>query len=138
MGNAGAENLGVAQLHQWRGRVGRGSKASTCILMYAPPLGQSARTRLEVMRETEDGFRIAEEDLKLRGAGDLLGVQQSGVPKFRIADLEGQTSLMTLAQSDARTALERDPELATERGQAIRTLLHLMEKDKAIKLLSVG
>jgi ATP-dependent DNA helicase RecG len=133
-----AESFGLAQLHQLRGRVGRGAAASTCLLMYQPPLGETARRRLEILRETEDGFRIAEEDLSLRGAGDLLGTAQSGLPRFRIADLERQTGLMALAQSDARALLETDPGLVSPRGQAARTLLWLMEQDKAIRLISVG
>jgi ATP-dependent DNA helicase RecG len=133
-----AESFGLAQLHQLRGRVGRGAAASTCLLMYQPPLGETARRRLEILRETEDGFRIAEEDLALRGAGDLLGTAQSGLPRFRIADLERQTGLMVLAQSDARALLETDPGLVSPRGQAARTLLWLMEQDKAIRLISVG
>jgi ATP-dependent DNA helicase RecG len=133
-----AESFGLAQLHQLRGRVGRGAVASTCLLMYQPPLGETARRRLEILRETEDGFRIAEEDLALRGAGDLLGTAQSGLPRFRIADLERQTGLMALAQSDARALLETDPRLTTPRGQGARTLLWLMEQDKAIRLISVG
>jgi ATP-dependent DNA helicase RecG len=133
-----AESFGLAQLHQLRGRVGRGVAASTCLLMYQPPLGETARRRLEILRETEDGFRIAEEDLALRGAGDLLGTAQSGLPRFRIADLERQTGLMALAQSDARALLETDPGLSSPRGQAARTLLWLMEQDKAIRLIAVG
>jgi ATP-dependent DNA helicase RecG len=133
-----AEHFGLAQLHQLRGRVGRGAQASTCLLMYAPPLGQTAERRLTVMRETEDGFVIAEEDLKLRGAGDLLGTAQSGLPRFRVADLESQTALMKIAHDDARMLINGDPKLKTPRGEAIRTLLFLMEQDKAIHLLSVG
>ncbi len=134
----GAEGFGLAQLHQLRGRVGRGGGKSTCLLMYQSPLTPSAEARLSILRETEDGFRIAEEDLKLRGAGDLLGVAQSGVPKFRIADLERQSGLIALAQSDARTFLAQDPELTSARGEAVRTALYLMEADRAIRLLSVG
>lgn len=133
-----AEHFGLAQLHQLRGRVGRGPQQSTCLLMYAAPLGETALKRLSVMRETEDGFRIAEEDLKLRGAGDVLGIQQSGLPKFRIADLETQPDLMKVAQDDARMLLSGDPLLQSPRGQAIRVLLYLMEQDKAIRLISVG
>ncbi len=133
-----AENFGLSQLHQLRGRVGRGSEVSTCLLIYDPPLGATARARLEIMRETNDGFRIAEEDLRLRGAGDVLGVQQSGLPKFRIADLETQTDLMRMAQDDARLLLSKDPDLSSSRGQAMRVLLYLMEQDRAIRLLSVG
>ncbi|SFP48131.1 ATP-dependent DNA helicase RecG [Tranquillimonas alkanivorans] len=133
-----AETFGLAQLHQLRGRVGRGSAASTCLLMYQPPLSATGRRRLEILRETEDGFRIAEEDLAMRGAGDVIGVAQSGLPRFRIADLERQSALMALAQSDARKLLADDPALEGERGQAARVLLWLMEQDKAIRLISVG
>ncbi len=133
-----AEHFGLAQLHQLRGRVGRGTEASTCLLMYAPPLGKTAERRLTVMRETEDGFIIAEEDLKLRGAGDLLGTAQSGLPRFRIADLESQTALMKIAHDDARMLINVDPSLKSPRGEAMRTLLFLMEQDKVIRLLSVG
>lgn len=133
-----AEIFGLAQLHQLRGRVGRGAAASTCLLMYRSPLGDSAKRRLSVLRETEDGFRIAEEDLAIRGAGDLIGTAQSGLPRFRVADLESQTALMAIAQSDARALLERDPVLKSPRGQSMRVLLWLLEQDKAIRLISVG
>ena len=134
----GAQAFGLSQLHQLRGRVGRGSAKSTCLLLYDPPLGEAARARLEIMRATEDGFRIAEEDLALRGAGDLIGVQQSGLPKFRIADLETQAELMRAAQDDSRLILLQDPELVSPRGQALRTLLYLLDRDTAIRMLSVG
>ncbi len=133
-----AEHFGLAQLHQLRGRVGRGSQASTCLLMYAAPLGATAERRLTVMRNTNDGFEISEEDLKLRGAGDLLGTAQSGLAKFRIGDLETQTDLMKTALDDARMLIHTDPKLVTPRGKAIRTLLFLMEQDIAIRLLTVG
>ncbi|MCP5088480.1 MAG: ATP-dependent DNA helicase RecG [Rhodobacteraceae bacterium] len=133
-----AEKFGLAQLHQLRGRVGRGAEASTCLLMYAHPLTEGAERRLKVIRDTEDGFRISEEDLKLRGAGDLLGVAQSGLPRFRIADLEVQADLMKTAQDDARLLLHEDPKLASDRGAAARVLLYLMEQEKAIRLISVG
>lgn len=133
-----AEHFGLAQLHQLRGRVGRGTVASTCLLLYQAPLSETGRRRLEILRETEDGFRIAEEDLAMRGAGDVLGTAQSGVPKFRIADIETQSALMALAQSDARKLLHDDPDLKSERGEAVRVLLWLMEKDRAIRLMSVG
>jgi len=133
----GAETFGLAQLHQLRGRVGRGAEASTCLLLYGH-LTESGRRRLEILRETEDGFRIAEEDLAMRGAGDLIGTAQSGLPRFRIADLERQAGLMAIAQDDARTLLAGDPELTGQRGQAARVLLWLMEQDKAFRLLSVG
>jgi ATP-dependent DNA helicase RecG len=133
-----AESFGLAQLHQLRGRVGRGSEASTCLLIYQNPLSENGRRRLEILRETEDGFRIAEEDLAMRGAGDVIGTAQSGLPRFRIADLERQTGLMATAQSDARHLLDADPELTGPRGEAARILLWLMEQDKAIRLISVG
>ena len=133
-----ADAFGLAQLHQLRGRVGRGAAQSTCLLMYRPPLGEAARRRLEILRETEDGFRIAEEDLSLRGAGDLIGTAQSGMPRFRIADLERQTALMAMAQSDARRLLAEDPTLQSPRGQAVRVLLWLLEQDRAIRLMTIG
>jgi ATP-dependent DNA helicase RecG len=133
----GAETFGLAQLHQLRGRVGRGAADSTGLLMYGL-LTEGGRRRLEMLRETEDGFRIAEEDLAMRGAGDLIGTAQSGLPRFRIADLERQTALMALAQSDARKLLVDDPGLTGNRGKAARVLLWLMEQDKAIRLISVG
>jgi ATP-dependent DNA helicase RecG len=133
-----AETFGLAQLHQLRGRVGRGKGASTCLLMYQNPLGETGRQRLEVLRETEDGFVIAETDLKMRGTGDLIGTAQSGVPRFKVADLERQAGLMAIAQSDARKLLADDPKLTTERGKAARMLLWLMRQDEAIRLISVG
>ncbi|MES0827260.1 ATP-dependent DNA helicase RecG [Ruegeria sp. SCP11] len=133
-----AEIFGLAQLHQLRGRVGRGEADSTCLLMYQPPLSEGGRKRLEVLRETEDGFRISETDLQMRGAGDLIGTAQSGLPKFRIADLERQAGLMATAQTDARALLSADPQLQSARGQAARVLLWLMKQDQAIRLISVG
>lgn len=133
-----AEIFGLAQLHQLRGRVGRGSEASTCLLLYHPPLSETGNKRLSIMRETNDGFRIAETDLEMRGAGDLIGTAQSGVPRFRIADMESQAALMQIAQTDARKLLLEDPSLTSERGQAARVLLWLMEQEQAIRLISVG
>jgi ATP-dependent DNA helicase RecG len=133
-----AETFGLAQLHQLRGRVGRGTAQSTCLLMYQAPLSDSAERRLSILRETEDGFRIAEEDLAMRGAGDLIGTAQSGLPRFRIADLERQTGLMAIAQTDARKLLADDPALSSPRGAAVRVLLWLMEQDRAIRLINVG
>ncbi|MDO5703480.1 MAG: ATP-dependent DNA helicase RecG, partial [Paracoccus sp. (in: a-proteobacteria)] len=133
-----AESFGLAQLHQLRGRVGRGTGASTCVLMYHAPLSETAAQRLEIMRETEDGFRIAETDLAMRGAGDVIGTAQSGLPRFRVADLERQAGLMAMARQDARALLERDPALNSLRGQALRMLMWLMEQDKAIRLIGVG
>ncbi len=165
-----AESFGLAQLHQLRGRVGRGAAESTCLfstiwyktsdfsrkniqtcaegaqdplnpltlvgggsVLYQAPLSETGEKRLTTMRDTEDGFRIAETDLEMRGAGDLIGTAQSGLPVFRVADLEGQA-----AQRDARKLLADDPELASTRGQAARVLLWLMEQDQAIRLISIG
>ena len=133
-----AERFGLSQLHQLRGRVGRGEKPSSCVLLYRAPLGETAKARLAVMRETEDGFRIAEEDLKLRGEGDLLGTRQSGMQSFRIADLEAHADLMEAARDDARLLIATDPELTSRRGEAVRALLYLFGKDDAIKLLRAG
>jgi ATP-dependent DNA helicase RecG len=133
-----AESFGLAQLHQLRGRVGRGAAASTCLLMYQAPLSEGGERRLKVLRDTEDGFRIAEEDLAMRGAGDLIGTAQSGLPRFRVADLERQGALMAIAQTDARRLLADDPDLSTPRGRAARLLLWLLDQDRAIRLISVG
>lgn len=133
-----AERFGLAQLHQLRGRIGRGSKSSTCLLIYKGPLGQVAQARLEMMRQTEDGFRIAEEDLRLRGEGEVLGTRQSGTPGFKLARLEVDGDLLAAARDDARLIVDRDPELVSERGQALRTMLYLFERDSAIKLLRAG
>lgn len=133
-----AERFGLAQLHQLRGRVGRGSRASTCVLLYRGPLGETAARRLTVMRETEDGFRIAEEDLKLRGEGELLGTRQSGTPGFRVARLELHSDLLETARADARLILSRDPDLTGERGEAVRLLLYLFGRDEAVRLLRAG
>jgi ATP-dependent DNA helicase RecG len=133
-----ADLFGLSQLHQLRGRVGRGSADSTCLLLYQPPLGETAARRLQTLRDSDDGFHIAEVDLEIRGAGDVLGTAQSGLPRFRIADLELQTPLMALAQSGARALLSRDPTLESAQGRAARTLLWLMEQDKAIGLIRAG
>jgi len=133
-----AERFGLAQLHQLRGRVGRGAAASSCLLLYRGPLGQVARARLEMMRATEDGFRIAEEDLRLRGEGEVLGTRQSGVAAFRLARLESDGDLLEVSRDDARLTVERDPGLTTERGRALRVLLYLFERDAAIRLLGAG
>ncbi len=133
-----AERFGLAQLHQLRGRVGRGSARSSCVLLYQGPLGETARERLGVLRETEDGFRIAEEDLRLRGAGDLLGVRQAGLPRMKIADLEVHGDLLAVARDDARLIVNRDEGLTGERGQALRVLLYLMERDESVRYLSAA
>jgi len=133
-----AERFGLAQLHQLRGRIGRGDRPSACLLLYKGPLGPTAKARLEMMRETEDGFRIAEADLKLRGEGEVLGTRQSGLPGFRLARLEVDGELLTAARDDARLTVDRDPRLVSERGQALRVLLYLFERDAAVRLLGAG
>ena len=133
-----AERFGLAQLHQLRGRIGRGAAKSTCLLLYQGPLGETARARLQVLRETDDGFRIAEEDLRLRGAGEVLGTRQSGMPEFRLAELADHQELLAAARDDARLILERDPELKSARGQALRVLLYLFARDVAVRYLRSG
>jgi ATP-dependent DNA helicase RecG len=133
-----AERFGLAQLHQLRGRVGRGAGRSTCLLLYKGPLGEVSEARISIMRETEDGFRIAEEDLKLRGEGEVLGTRQSGTPGFRLASLDVHGALLPIARDDALMIVEKDPELASERGKAVRTLLYLFERDEAVRLLRAG
>ncbi len=133
-----AERFGLAQLHQLRGRVGRGSAKSTCLLLYQGPLSIASKDRLKMMRETEDGFRIAEEDLRLRGPGELLGTRQSGLPEFRLADLLRHQDLLAMAHDDAQLILARDEDLTSERGQALRILLYLFEKDAAVRLFRSG
>ena len=133
-----AERFGLAQLHQLRGRVGRGTAKSHCILLYQEPLGETAKARLEIMRSTEDGFVIAEEDLRLRGAGEVLGTQQSGLPEFRLADLSVHAELLAAARDDAALILNRDERLQTPRGEALKHLLYLFERDEAIRLLGAG
>ena len=133
-----AERFGLAQLHQLRGRIGRGHERSTCLLLYRAPLGETAKARLAIMRETEDGFRIAEEDLRLRGEGDLLGTRQSGMPGFRVARLEVHGKLLAPARDDAALIARARSRsgLAARRGAA--PLLYLFERDEAIRLLRAG
>ncbi len=133
-----AERFGLAQLHQLRGRIGRGDKPATCLLLYATPIGATAKARLSILRETEDGFVIAEQDLKLRGAGDVLGTKQSGLPGFRLADLAVHADLLATARDDARLIVETDPDLAGTRGEALRILLYLFERDAAILTARAG
>jgi len=133
-----AERFGLAQIHQLRGRVGRGSGKSTCLLLYRTPLGETAKARLAILRDSEDGFRIAEEDLRLRGEGDVLGTRQSGLPGFRIARPEVHGKYLGAARDDAQLILSRDPSLKSERGEALRQLLYLFGKDEAITLIRAG
>jgi len=133
-----AERFGLAQLHQLRGRVGRGQGKSSCLLLYQGPLGETAKARLKMMRETDDGFVIAEEDLRLRGAGELLGTRQSGMPLFRLADLTAHSDLLAVARDDAQLVLQCDPELQSTRGEALRTLLYLFGRDEAVRYLRAG
>ena len=133
-----AERFGLAQLHQLRGRIGRGSGASTCLLLYKAPLGETAKARLAILRETEDGFRIAEEDLRLRGEGEVLGTRQSGFPGFQIARPEVHGKYLGAARDDAAMILSRDATLSTPRGKGLRHLLYVFGKDEAIKLIRAG
>ena len=133
-----AERFGLAQLHQLRGRVGRGTASSSCVLVYKQPLSEAAQERLEVMRRIEDGFVIAEEDLRLRGGGELLGTRQSGLPEFRIARLPEDAELLQAARDEARLVLSRDPDLKGERAEQLRLLLYLFGRDDAIKLIRAG
>lgn len=133
-----AERFGLAQLHQLRGRVGRGTAKSSCLLLYQEPLGETAKARLSIMRDTEDGFRIAEEDLRLRGAGEMLGTRQAGLPLFRMADLAADGDLLAAARDDSALILNRDPRLASPRGEALRMLLYLFEREEAVRLISAG
>ena len=133
-----AERFGLAQLHQLRGRVGRGSGQSTCLLRRGMELSETAKRRLALMRETQDGFRIAEEDLDLRGGGELLGTRQSGDAAFRVANLEQIQKFLPVAHDDARLLIERDGGLQGERGEAARLLLYLFERDYGVQLLRGG
>jgi ATP-dependent DNA helicase RecG len=133
-----AERFGLAQLHQLRGRVGRGAAESSCVLLYRQPLSETARERLNVMRRTEDGFVIAEEDLRLRGGGEMLGTRQSGLPEFRVASLPEHQALLEAARDEARLRLSRDPELKSKDAEALKLLLYLFEQDDAIKLMRAG
>jgi len=133
-----AERFGLAQLHQLRGRIGRGRRQATCLLLYQAPLGETARARLEILRESDDGFRIAEEDLRLRGAGEILGTRQAGFPTFRLADLAVHGDLLAAARDDTKLILSKDADLTGPRGQALRVLLYLFERDAAVRLLRSG
>jgi ATP-dependent DNA helicase RecG len=129
-----AERFGLAQLHQLRGRVGRSNRQSYCILLYKAPLGETAEARLKMMRETEDGFLIAEKDLELRGGGEVLGARQSGEAEFRVAGVPNFSEMLAAAHDDARLIIGADPELKSPRGEALRRLLYLFECDEAVRL----
>ncbi|MGH6821987.1 MAG: ATP-dependent DNA helicase RecG [Methylocella sp.] len=133
-----AERFGLAQLHQLRGRVGRGGARSSCLLLYKAPLGEAAKARIAIMRETDDGFRIAEQDLRLRGEGEVLGTKQSGLPGFRLADPSAHGDLLTLARDEARRIVDENPRLDGARGEALRLLLNIFERGEAIRLLRGG
>jgi len=133
-----AERFGLSQLHQLRGRVGRGSEASSCMLLFYSPLSQTAEARLKILRETEDGFRIAEEDLKLRGEGEVLGTRQSGMPGFSLAQMEYHSDILEIARDEAKMIIETNPDLEGERGEALRMMLYLFGQDQAIRLLRAG
>jgi ATP-dependent DNA helicase RecG len=134
----GADRFGLAQLHQLRGRVGRGEGKSVCLLLRGEGLSETSRARLALMRETNDGFRIAEEDLRLRGSGEILGTRQSGEAQFRLASPEQISELIPIATDDARLLIDRDGGLTGTRGQAARVLLYLFERDAAVNLLRSG
>ncbi len=133
-----AERFGLSQLHQLRGRVGRGDKPSSCLLMYKGPLSVNGKARLEIMRQSEDGFLIAEKDWELRGSGDLLGAKQSGLPNYKLADLDKHKSLLETAVQDARLLAQMDPGLTSQRGEAAKNLLYLFEQDFGIALMKAG
>ena len=133
-----AERFGLAQLHQLRGRIGRGSEASTCLLLYKEPIGELSAARLKAIRETTDGFKIAEEDLKLRGEGDVLGTRQSGLPGYRLARPEAHGQLIQQARAEAVDIMRDNPQLKGKRGDALRMLLYLFERDEALPLIGAG
>ena len=133
-----AERFGLAQLHQLRGRIKRGSESSSCVLLYGYPLSSVARERLNTMRATEDGFEIAEKDLDLRGGGEVLGTRQSGFANFKIADLSAHSELLYSANKHAELILNKDPELKSTQGQNLRTLMYLFERDEAVKTYTAG
>jgi ATP-dependent DNA helicase RecG len=133
-----AERFGLSQLHQLRGRVGRGIGKSSCILVWHKPLGETARARLKTMRDTDDGFVIAEEDLRLRGPGEVLGKRQSGLAEFRMTDPAAHADLLAVAHDDAQLVLARDPDLKSPRGEALRVLLYLFGRDEAVRYLRAG
>jgi ATP-dependent DNA helicase RecG len=133
-----AERFGLAQLHQLRGRIGRGRDKSTCLLLFREPLGAIAKARLAIIRDTTDGFRIAEEDLRLRGEGDVLGTRQSGLPGYRLARIEAHAQLLSQAREEALAIMHANPRLEGARGTALRCLLYLFERDEALPFIGAG
>jgi ATP-dependent DNA helicase RecG len=133
-----AERFGLAQLHQLRGRVGRGEAASFCLLLHEDWVNDTARRRLTMLRDTDDGFLIADEDFRLRGGGDVLGTRQAGQPGFRLADPVEHEGLLHMAHRDATLLLQKDPGLTSERGRAVRVLLRLFERTAAMRTLAAG
>ncbi|MEM7071770.1 MAG: helicase-related protein, partial [Pseudomonadota bacterium] len=133
-----SERFGLAQLHQLRGRIGRGTTGGHCILLYHNHLSQTQRARLDIMRQHDDGFYIAEEDLRLRGSGEILGTRQSGLPHFHFADFSIHKNLLQMAHEDAVLLMQKDPKLKSPRGQALRYLLYLFSRERAIALLDSG
>ena len=133
-----AERYGLSQLHQLRGRVGRGKNPSTCILLFYGPLTDTAKRRIKIMKETNDGFKIAEEDLDIRGSGELLGSKQSGIPNFKLSNLDIHKHLLEMAREEALNIINEDPLLKTDRGKALKILLHLFKNEVAIDYLKSG
>ncbi len=133
-----AERFGLAQLHQLRGRVGRGAAQSFCLLLHEDGLTETMRRRLVLLRDTEDGFLIADEDFRLRGGGDLLGKRQSGCPGYRLADLEQHEGLLRMAHQDAAVLLQREPDLKGGAGPAVRLLMQLFDRNEAVRTLDSG
>jgi ATP-dependent DNA helicase RecG len=133
-----AERFGLAQLHQLRGRVGRGVRESACVLLYDPRLSRTGEARLDILRKSDDGFEIAERDLALRGGGDPLGLKQSGFPAYRFADPIAHKDLIQAAADDARLILARDPSLTSPRGQAVRVLSEIFDWQAALGLTDAG
>ena len=133
-----AERFGLSQLHQLRGRIKRGYEAGTCILLYSYPISSVARERLNIMKQTEDGFYIAEKDLELRGGGEILGTRQSGFTQFKLADMSVHQDLLIKARDDVHNILKQDQSLTTPRGQALKVLLYLFEQNEAVKTYLAG
>jgi ATP-dependent DNA helicase RecG len=133
-----AERFGLAQLHQLRGRIKRGNNEGVCMLMYSYPISNISKERLNIMKQTEDGFYIAEKDLELRGGGEILGTRQSGFTEFKLADMAYHQDLLIKARDDVVSILKNDPKLETKRGEALKVLLYLFEQNEAVKTYLAG